>query len=199
MSNNWIRNLVDWKKSAKEVEKKADDTELDTHMDTYEADGDDLVMLVENEQDLYKNSLMPMYENLTRKKLRGVYNKALAPKLFMYVVTEAAKRWYDRMVQWADDGKSIVKPVSREAKEQAAQELTERFESAFEYKEYDFMTELEDKYVKRMPKKDMGKAETEEIAKESARPPKPTDQLSPDEEYVFDENTQAWVKTIKKI
>jgi hypothetical protein len=35
-------------------------------------------------------------------------------------------------------------------------------------------------------------------SKDAAIPPKPTDTLSPDEEYVFDPNTNTWIKQMKK-
>jgi hypothetical protein len=60
---------------------------------------------------------------------------------------------------------------------------------------------LDDKYKKRKPKTvvdDTARTE-DDISKESARPPKPTDQLGPEEEYIFDVNTQTWIKQTKKV
>lgn len=197
MIANWIKQVVSWNKEALKTDNIGKD---DTENDVYEADAQDLVLLANNEKDLYNSMLMPMYENLTRKKFRGVCDSALAPKMFMYVIDVVAKRWYDRMVQWADDGRSTVIKPTKEVKLQAAEELAREFEESFNNREYEFMTHMEEKYKKLNPKKEDGvKDNVEGLEKESARPPKPTDQLGPDEEYVFDAVTNTWIKQIKKV
>ncbi len=211
MIPKWLKQIVSWNKS--EIIKKSDEEikpgPEDIHYDVYDADADDLILLVDNEIDLYKNRLMPMYENLTRKKLRGVYDPNLAPKLFRYVVDEAAKRWYERMVEWADDGKSIVHKPTKEVKQEAAEELARRFESSFENKEYDFMTELEEKYKKRMPKKvkEPEEGSPEWIKKQpgfipdvnkEARKPKPVEPPPEGSAWEYDPTTDTWELVVIK-
>jgi hypothetical protein len=169
--------LCDVCNKVEEAENPEDKKAIEQHyspenkdIDVYDADADDLVLLVENEEPLYGRlygRLMDMYKNLTRKKLRGVYDVALAPKLFMYLVEEVAKLWFQRITDWADDGKSQVNKPTREVKQQAAEELARRFEEAFTSKEYDFMTELEKKYKARgIGKKDVQKEVIPEVKKE---------------------------------
>jgi hypothetical protein len=105
----------------------------------YTADVDDIILLAENERQLYDSKLIPMYKNLTRKKKRDVYDPEKAPKLFRYLVDDAANLWYDRMVEWADVDGDVVNKVSKEVKEEAAKEMADRFEDVYENKEYSFM------------------------------------------------------------
>ena len=97
----------------------------------YEAGPDDLILLVDNEHDLYDMKI-GAFENLARKKNKGVFDPQLAIRIFIHVVDAAAKRWYDGMVQWADDGKSIVIRPSMEVKGLAAKELVQDFMTWFE-------------------------------------------------------------------
>jgi len=121
-------------------DKKTADTrpEPDPEAGEYTADADDLILLIDNDRHLYKR-MVEMYKNLSRKKKNGKYDASLAPKLFRYVVDEAAKMWYDQMKQWADVPGDIVNKVSKEVKEQAAKDMVDTFEQSYENKEYDFM------------------------------------------------------------
>lgn len=134
-----------WDKKKGEVtagKKESDEKKEDTR-DVYEADSDDLILLIENDQPIYENRLLPAYKNLSKKMQKGTYDKGLAPKLFMYVVDEGAKKWYEGMKQWADDGHSVVIKPSLKVKEKAAKEMARTFEQVYENKEYDFMKEPE--------------------------------------------------------
>lgn len=108
-------------------------------VDVYEADADDIILIGENEQDLYNSRFIPIYKNLTLKKNRGVYDPTLAPKLFRYLVDEGAKLWYERTVQWADDGKSRVVKPSVAVRDEAAKEMARVFEEEYANKSFDFM------------------------------------------------------------
>ena len=51
-----------------------------------EVDIDDIVLIMENDEDLYRQSILPVINNLKRKKRRGVYDEELAKKAFLKVV-----------------------------------------------------------------------------------------------------------------
>jgi len=106
--------------------------------DTYVADADDVVLVVDNTKKFYDTKIA-CFKSLTRKKKSDIYDKAKAPIIFKTVVNNAAKFWYDETVKWADDGKSIVKAVTKEVKDEACKLLAQDFEDAFANQEYDFM------------------------------------------------------------
>lgn len=109
---------------------------------TYEADAEDIILLIDNERSFYDRKILA-YQNLTKKMKRKVYDPALAYKLFLYITDDAAKYWYKKTVIWADDGKSTVVPVSKEVRVKAAKQMAKDFEDSFENKEYSFMESFE--------------------------------------------------------
>lgn len=109
---------------------------------TYEADAEDIILLIDNERSFYDRKILA-YQNLTKKMKRKVYDPALAYKLFLYITDDAAKDWYKKTVIWADDGKSTVVPVSKEVRVKAAKQMAKDFEDSFENKEYSFMESFE--------------------------------------------------------
>jgi hypothetical protein len=93
----------------------------------------ELDLFIDNDQSQYKRKV-EMYKNLTRKIKREVYDRERAPKLFMYLVNDAAKA-YDAMYG-SGDGKSF----SKATKEALAEEMVDEFEAVYKNKEYDFMS-----------------------------------------------------------
>ena len=53
----------------------------------------ELQLTAENDADLYRQRLTPIYKNLARKKAKGIYNHKLAVKLMRYAVDEANKKY----------------------------------------------------------------------------------------------------------
>ena len=53
----------------------------------------DLYLTIESDGTLYRQQYLPILKNLTTKKARGIYNKDLAIKLFMYLVENGAKKY----------------------------------------------------------------------------------------------------------
>jgi len=124
--------------------------------DIYEADLNDLILLIDNERDLY-DRLVYIYKNLSRKKQKNIFDPIKAEKIFIPLINDAAKRWHKSMVEWADDDKSIVMDVSPAVKHETAKEMVNRFEKAYELQEYDFMKtsskdNLKDEIKKAFPK-----------------------------------------------
>jgi len=52
----------------------------------------ELQLYIDNDSTIYRQ-LTSIYKNLIRKKKNGTYKHELAPKLFMYVVEAAAKKY----------------------------------------------------------------------------------------------------------
>ena len=53
----------------------------------------ELKLFIANDEDLYRRQFMPIVANIKRKIKRGVYNHEMAPKLWMYLVDNAAKKY----------------------------------------------------------------------------------------------------------
>ena len=95
---------------------------------TYEADADDLDLLIQNDQRLYKWLHDSWYKNFSRKMKRGVFDPKMAAKGMMYVVKDAAKQWFHDTTEWADDGKSRVIKPSTQVIQQEAEALVKEFQ-----------------------------------------------------------------------
>lgn len=63
----------------------------------------ELLLYIENDGDLYRQQYLPIDANLKRKIKRGVFDKALAVKLFMYLADNGAKKY----VREFGDGRSV--------------------------------------------------------------------------------------------
>jgi hypothetical protein len=103
-------------------------------------DAEELVLQIDNEQPLY-NRKVEMFKNLTRKKKSGKYDASLAPKLFAYLVDEAAKVVAKFWNEYNEINPPMVwnKVYTKEVRAQAAQELVKNFEAAYDNKEFSFM------------------------------------------------------------
>ena len=53
----------------------------------------ELKLFINNDEDLYRKQFMPIIANIKRKIKRGVYNHEMSPKLWMYLVDNAAKKY----------------------------------------------------------------------------------------------------------
>ena len=54
----------------------------------------ELRLFIENDRDLYKQQFMPIIENIKRKLSRGIYDPGKAPKLWLYLVDNGAKKYH---------------------------------------------------------------------------------------------------------
>jgi hypothetical protein len=95
----------------------------------------ELILYIESDNQLYTSRVLPIYKNLSKKKLKGVYDPKLAVKLFMYLVDEGAKKYakeHATPAQW-----NTIFP--RMVRLEAAEYLETVFEDKFQNKEFDFM------------------------------------------------------------
>lgn len=56
-------------------------------------ESDELVLYADNDEPLYRQSYMPIIENLKKKVAKGKYDPVLATKLWMYHADRAAKKY----------------------------------------------------------------------------------------------------------
>ncbi len=105
----------------------------------------DLYLYITSDSDLYRQQHEPIIKNLTAKKARGVYNSALAAKLFGYLVENGAKKYYvenaegkrvvGAFVQSVGKGWSDMFP--KKLRDTVAEELRDRFEAEHSLGNYD--------------------------------------------------------------
>lgn len=108
-----------------------------------ETEIDKLKIFIDNDGDLYRQQKVPMYKNLSKKMIKGTYDKELAKKLMMYLVEAGAKKYAK------EAGPNAVwhEMFSMADRKQVASELVDDFEDAFKNKEYDFMKDKDEKKV----------------------------------------------------
>lgn len=102
----------------------------------------ELYLYATNDSDLYRQQITPINKNLITKKARGVYKTALAVKLAMYLMDNAAKK-YAREFGGGNWHDQFNVPTRREA----AKEFVEDFENEADYGNYDSL--LPAKYQKK--------------------------------------------------
>lgn len=85
---NWIKSADEQSKQeiVRGFKKNAKDSFLVDSVEDEEVDTEDVVLIMENDGDLYRRSILPVINNLKRKKRRGVYDEELAKKAFLNVV-----------------------------------------------------------------------------------------------------------------
>ena len=107
--------------------------------------GDELLLYLENDADIYRRRLQPIFKNLVTKMARGTYNSTAAVRAFRYAAEDAAKKYakeYATPSEWS----SIFNPATRTY---VAVSLRDSFETEARLGNYDSM--LPKKYQVRNP------------------------------------------------
>lgn len=99
------------------------------------ADGEDIVLIVMNDQPIYKQFMMAV-QNLKRKKAKGNYDHDLAVKMMLYPAKAGAQKWYQETARYYDDSTPVTKPSSQ-AIQQAAVQLRDEFEEEYAATKYE--------------------------------------------------------------
>ena len=86
-------------------------------------EADELTLYLDNEEPLYRQK-MYIFRALAKKKDRGKYNPALAPKAFAALMTAAAKKYVREFGSPGDRWNIIFSPIDRR---QAASHYAEEF------------------------------------------------------------------------
>ena len=107
-----------------------------------EVSAKELYLFIENDSDLYRQQYEPINKNLTIKKARGVYDHALAAKLFGYLAETGAKYYeadgagrsrYAR----STGGQGWSEMFPKKLREAVAEELRDKFEMEYALGNYD--------------------------------------------------------------
>lgn len=83
----------------------------------------ELKLYIENDSDLYRQKIVPIVKNIQRKMKSGKYDHSKAPKLWMYLVDEGAKKYSKEF-----PGVKFDKKV----KQQVAQEFADEYKDEIE-------------------------------------------------------------------
>jgi hypothetical protein len=92
----------------------------------------ELQLTAENDADLYRQRLTPIYKNLAHKKQKGIYKHNLAVKLMRYAVDEANKKYQKEY------GYSF-NPATRD---KVAEEMVRSFEAEYRINKKQFNTRV---------------------------------------------------------
>lgn len=114
-------------------------------MGTTEAD--ELMLYIENDADLHRQSYMPIVKNLATKKVRSQYKHDLAVKAFGYLVESGAKKY---VKEFGSPNQPWHKMFDVPTRKLVAEDLTKGFEAEFELGNYDYL--LPKKYQKEFAK-----------------------------------------------
>lgn len=93
----------------------------------------ELELYIDNDADLYRQQFIPIVKNLMLKRRRGVYDRELAVKLFMYLMDAGAKKY---LKEFGTGGK-IDTVFNRNTRLQAARAFRDSFETEAELGNYD--------------------------------------------------------------
>lgn len=101
--------------------------------DSESVEAHELKLYVDNDSTLYHQRTEPIIRNLTRKKQRGVYDRELAVKAFMYLADAGAKK-YAREFGDARDWNRMFSVADRR---EAARNWVKEFETEYKLGAYD--------------------------------------------------------------
>jgi hypothetical protein len=101
-----------------------------------DVDKKELELYIENNEQLYKQQLIPIIKNILTKMKRGVYDHSLAPKLWLYLVDAGAKKYIQEFGGPGDKIQNIF-PVSM--RRELAQDFADYYKEEIELGNYDNM------------------------------------------------------------
>jgi len=90
---------------------------------------DELKLFIDNDGQLYKQRLIPIVKNIQRKMKSGKYDHKKAPKLWMYLVKDGAKK-YEKEFAAAEFSDGLK--FSKQEKEAVAQEFADEYKDEIE-------------------------------------------------------------------
>ena len=76
---------------------------------------EEMVLVIENNGDLYRNSIKYIIANLQKKYAKGKFDIELAPKAFESVVVEACKQYHAQYGSPNEKYYTVFNPATREA------------------------------------------------------------------------------------
>jgi hypothetical protein len=109
----------------------------------------ELKLYIDNEGDLYRQQTTPIMKNLATKLAKGIYDRAKAEKLWMYLVESGAKKYEQEFGSQFTSERSGVpwhKMFSMADRKTVAKELNDDFLAAWKDGQYDHL--LPKKYAR---------------------------------------------------
>ena len=94
----------------------------------------ELKLYIENDADLYRQKIVPIVKNIQRKMKSGKYDHSKAPKLWMYLVDEGAKK-YSKEFPGVKFDKKVKQKVAQEFADEYKEEISENFEEFMEVRD----------------------------------------------------------------
>jgi len=101
----------------------------------------ELELYIDNDYQLYKQMFIPQLKNLTKKMKKGIYDRKLAAKLFMYLLDAGAKKY---VKEFGSPGDKPATMFPTKDREKLAMRYAMQFEVDYKNQEYDFMKESDD-------------------------------------------------------
>ena len=92
----------------------------------------ELKLFINNDEDLYRKKFMPIIANIKRKIKRGVYNHEMAPKLWMYLVDEAARKY---VKEFGSPDQDVADMFPKELRQQIAKDMADEEQEKIEASE----------------------------------------------------------------
>jgi hypothetical protein len=90
----------------------------------------ELRLFIENDSQLYHSQMVPIIKNVQRRKAKGTYDPSLAPKLWLYLVDEGARKYVKEFGSPGDKIQNIFpKSVRMALAEEMAKNYSERIDN----------------------------------------------------------------------
>lgn len=97
----------------------------------------ELELFIENDAILYRQQFIPIVKNLMKKRMRGVYDRERAVKLFMYLVDAGARKYVQ---EFGTTGQRVDTMFNRNTRLEVARSLRDSFETEASLGNYDKTT-----------------------------------------------------------
>ena len=94
----------------------------------------ELKLYISNDEELYRRSFMPIIANLKKKMDKGTYNHELAPRLWLYLVDAAARKYVNEFGSPDQDVKDMF---PKELRMEIAKTLADEEYAKIQAGEYD--------------------------------------------------------------
>tara|TARA_B100000676_G_scaffold73944_1_gene73679 strand:- start:7967 stop:8290 length:324 start_codon:yes stop_codon:yes gene_type:complete len=98
--------------------------------ENWKDEANELKLYIENDANLYKQRLIPIVKNIQRKMKSGKYDHSKAPKLWMYLVDDGAKK-YSKEFPGVKFDKKIRQYVAQEFADEYKDEIEAQGGSMF--------------------------------------------------------------------
>jgi hypothetical protein len=99
-----------------------------------DVDKGELELYIENDEQLYKQQLIPIIKNILTKMQKGVYDHSLSPKLWQYLVDEGGRKY---IKEFGSPGDKLQNIFPASMRRELAQEFADKYKQEIELGNYD--------------------------------------------------------------